>query len=93
MALRLKKDPQSRQVLLTKSQLGQGLSGLKQYAEAETQLREAYQGLVAQKDKLPPAARRAIPQTAEALAELYEAWGKKLQATEWRKKLSSPEKP
>jgi serine/threonine protein kinase/tetratricopeptide (TPR) repeat protein len=92
LALRLQKDPNDWVIFLTKAQLGRSLAGLKQYAEAEALLQEAYQGLTARKDQIPP---RPIAQTGQALVELYEAWGKKAQAAEWRQKVASadPSKP
>ena len=79
------KDPNDWLVFLTKAQLGRSLTGLKQYAEAEAVLQEAYQGLTARKDQVPP---RQIPATGQALVELYEAWGKKEQAAKWRQRLA-----
>jgi tetratricopeptide (TPR) repeat protein len=68
----------------TRSQLGRAAAGLKRYAEAESLLLEAHGGLLARKDSIPGRHAHAIGDTARALANLYDAWGKPEQATRWR---------
>jgi serine/threonine protein kinase len=86
LALRQQKDPAHWWVFQTKSQLGQALTGLKRYAEADVLLREAYQELAARKEKIPGRYHRFLTETAGALADLYQAWGKNDQAEQWRQK-------
>jgi YD repeat-containing protein len=95
LALRAQKNPGDWWVFQTKSQLGQALTGLKSYAEAEALLREAHQGLVARKDKIPGRYACCTGEAAQALANLYEAWDQKEQAALWRQKATrmNPQNP
>jgi hypothetical protein len=86
------KDPQDWWVFQTKSQLGQALTGLKSYSEAEALLIDAHAGLTARKEKMLPRHRRYIGEAAQGLVNLYEAWDKKDQAASWRQKLPLPRK-
>jgi serine/threonine protein kinase/tetratricopeptide (TPR) repeat protein len=83
-----RKDPQQWRVFWTKSQIGQALTGLKRYTEAEVLLQEVYKQFAARKEKLPVWTYRYIHATAQALADLYDAWGKKEQAARWRQQLA-----
>jgi tetratricopeptide (TPR) repeat protein len=87
LAHREHKDAGDWWVFRTKSRLGQSLTGLKRYEEAEVVLREAYGGLSVRRDKIPGRHRqRVFGEAAQALADLYEAWGKPEKAAEWRDK-------
>jgi serine/threonine protein kinase len=88
LALLVKKDAGQWRVFWTKSQLGQARTGLKQFAEAEVLLQEAHKELTARKDKVPVFAHRYIKKAGRAVVELYQAWGKKEQAAEWRNRLA-----
>jgi serine/threonine protein kinase/Tfp pilus assembly protein PilF len=90
LALRKKKDPNDWWIFQTKSQLGQAVTGLKTYAEAESLLLEGRRGLVDQKNKIPPRYHGYIGEATQALVNLYDAWGKKDKAAEWRRKLDHP---
>jgi serine/threonine protein kinase/tetratricopeptide (TPR) repeat protein len=93
LTLRTPKQAGEWEVFYTKSQLGQALTGLTRNAEAEALLREAYGGLAAQKAKIPAPFQRCLGETARALADLYEAWGKKEQAAQWRQQLARSNPP
>jgi thioredoxin-like negative regulator of GroEL len=58
----------------------------KRFAEAEPLLLEAYAGLKQHETSDPESTSRAT-EAARRLVQLYEGWGKKDQATEWRQKL------
>jgi tetratricopeptide (TPR) repeat protein len=88
LTLLTRKDAGQWRVFWTKSQIGQARTGLKQFAEAEVILKEAHTELVARKDKVPVFAHRYIKKAGQALADLYEAWGKKELAAEWRNRLA-----
>ena len=88
LAMLVKKDAGQWRVFWTKSQLGQAKTGLKQFSEAEVLLQEAHKELAARKDKLPIWTHRYIRETGRTLADLYEAWGKKELAAEWRNRLA-----
>ena len=64
--------------------------GQKNYAEAEPLLLQSYQGLQQRQASMPPIlnAPRRIRESLERLVQLYDAWGKPVQATEWKKKLA-----
>jgi serine/threonine protein kinase/tetratricopeptide (TPR) repeat protein len=88
-----RKDPKQWRVFWTKSQLGQSMTGLKRYTQAEALLQEAYKEMTAQKDKLPAWTFRYTKATAQGLVDLYEAWGKKEQAAQWRQQLAPSTPP
>jgi serine/threonine protein kinase/tetratricopeptide (TPR) repeat protein len=59
---------------------------LRKFGEAESLLLEAYAGLKRHEGAIPEAKLRAT-EALERLVQLYNAWGKKDKATEWRQKL------
>jgi len=63
----------------------------KRYAEAEPLLLEAYAGLKQHETKVPEANSRAT-EALERLVQLYDGWGKKDKADEWRRKLDDQKK-
>jgi eukaryotic-like serine/threonine-protein kinase len=77
----------------TESLLGVCLVGEKKYDEAEPRLISSYQGLKDRENKLPPSLKPRVSEAAERVVRLYDAWGKKEKAGEWRKKLSSSSSP
>ena len=72
------------------SLLGGSLAGQAKYAEAEPLLQQGYEGLVQRQASMPPIlnAPRRVTESLERLVQLYEAWGKPVQAAEWNKKLT-----
>ena len=70
--------------------LGASLAGQKKYADAEPLLLQSSRGLQLRQASLPPYlnASRRIPESLERLVQLYDAWGKPAQATEWKQKLA-----
>ena len=73
------------------SLLGGSLAGQAKFAEAEPLLLEGYQGLDLRKAGMPPYlnAPRRIAESLERLVQLYDAWGKPVQAAEWKQKLAT----
>ena len=73
------------------SLLGASLAGQKNYADAEPLLLQSCQGLQQRQASLPPIlnAPRRITEALERLVQLYDAWGKPAQATEWKQKLAA----
>jgi hypothetical protein len=69
-----------------RSLLGEALTGLERYEEAETYLLAGHASL----DESLPAGRRTqkLPPAVERLVRLYDAWGKPEKAAEWRAKLA-----
>jgi tetratricopeptide (TPR) repeat protein len=90
LALRVRKDPTDWWVFHTKGQLGQAMLGLAKYPDAEALLLDAHAKLTERKDKIPKRYHRYLADTDQALADLYEVWGKKEQASAWRQKLPPP---
>jgi tetratricopeptide (TPR) repeat protein len=89
LALRQKKAPDDWWVFVTKSQLGQALTGLKEYSQAEPLLLEGHKVLTARKHQIPVRSQRFIGEAGQAVVELYDAWGKKELAAQWRDNLAS----
>jgi hypothetical protein len=46
-----------------------------------------YEGLEQRKANTPVHAKRRLPEAMERLVQLYDAWGKKVKADTWRKRL------
>jgi serine/threonine protein kinase len=93
LALRMRTDSSDWWILQTKSQLGQTLTARKRYAEAEELLLKAQKDLLTRKDKIPGRFHRYIDEAGQALADLYDAWGKKEQAAEWQRRRTVSEAP
>ncbi|HKI19703.1 MAG TPA: tetratricopeptide repeat protein, partial [Isosphaeraceae bacterium] len=90
MAIRDKMTPDDWSSFDTRSLLGASLVGQKKYAEAEPFLLQGYEGLKVRAAKIPPKLQKRVPEAVERIVKLYEAWGKKDLADEWRKKQPSP---
>ncbi len=67
-----------------RSLLGGCLTAQKKFADAEPLLLESFQALQAAQG-VPPG---RLHQAADRIIRLYEAWDKKAEAEEWRKKLA-----
>ena len=66
--------------------LGASLVGEKKYDEAEPLMVGGYEGLKAREAKLSAKSKTLVREAAERVVKLYEAWGKKEKAIEWRNK-------
>jgi hypothetical protein len=49
-----------------------------------------YEGMKAREAKIPPPSKPRFTEAAERVVRLYEEWGKKDKAAEWRTKLAEP---
>jgi hypothetical protein len=65
--------------------LGTCLVGQKKYTEAEKRLLAACKGMKVRQGNVPPAYKPALAGVMERLIQLYDAWGKKDKAEEWRR--------
>jgi hypothetical protein len=74
-------------VFHNQSGLGAALAGQKKFAEAEPVLLKAYEGLAQREPLIPPFFKGHVTSAIERIVELFDAWGKKDKADEWRKKL------
>jgi hypothetical protein len=63
----------------------------KKYAEAEPLLLDAYAGLKQHQTNAPDSKSRAT-EALQRLVQLYEGWGQKDKADEWRKQLDEQKK-
>jgi non-specific serine/threonine protein kinase/serine/threonine-protein kinase len=73
--------------LLTTSQLGASLAGLKRFAEAEPLLIGAYEGLLASAASGPPSGKQDLAAAGARIVSFYKASGKADKAAEWKTKL------
>jgi serine/threonine protein kinase len=80
-----KRQPDDWQRFRSESLLGASLAGQKKYTEAEPLLLEAYQGMLARKDRIAVPDRYNLDRAREWLIQLYSSWGKPAKAAEWRK--------
>ena len=90
LALREKSQPDEWTTFNTRSVLGGSLLGQKKFAEAEPLIISGYEGMKAREAKIPPPGKPRLTDAAERVVKLYEAWGKKDKAAEWRDKLDRP---
>jgi serine/threonine protein kinase/tetratricopeptide (TPR) repeat protein len=86
LAIREKVDPDAWTTFYARSRLGAALLGQQKYAEAEPLLLAGYEGLKQREAKIPTDSTFTLTETLERLVRLYDAWGKKDKAEEWRKK-------
>jgi tetratricopeptide (TPR) repeat protein/tRNA A-37 threonylcarbamoyl transferase component Bud32 len=77
----------------TMSQLGGALLGQGRYAEAEPLVVGGYEGLKAREAKISPTGRPRLPQAAERVIGLYEAWGRPDKVAAWKAKLGLADLP
>jgi serine/threonine protein kinase/tetratricopeptide (TPR) repeat protein len=89
LAIRAKSQPDDWTTFNTRSLLGGSLLGQKNYAQAEPLLLSGYEGMKEREEKVPPIIRIRLTEALERLARLYDAWGEKDKADEWRKKLNA----
>jgi hypothetical protein len=73
----------------TQAALRASLLGQRRYAHAEPLLLAGYQGMKAREKTVPPRERSRLLETAQHLAELYDAWGRKDQADVWRQRVQA----
>ena len=77
----------------TMSLLGGALLGQGHYAKAEPLIVGGYEGLRARAARIPPQARIRLPEAAERLIRLYEAWGQPAKASAWKARLGLADLP
>ena len=90
LAIREKSQPDEWTTFNTRSLLGGSLLGQKKYAEAEPLIVSGYEGMKAREARIPAPGKPRLTEAAERVVQLYEAWGKKDKAAEWRAKLARP---
>jgi tetratricopeptide (TPR) repeat protein/thiol-disulfide isomerase/thioredoxin len=90
LAIREKSQPDEWSTFNTRSLLGSSLLGQKKFAEAEPLIVSGYEGMKAREAKIPPPGMPRFTEAAERVVRLYEEWGKKDKAAEWRTRLAKP---
>jgi hypothetical protein len=91
--LRERRDPGHWPRLHTLSQLGAALAGQNKFAEAEPLLVQGYEGLKVREAMIPAPAKKSLTDAGGRLIALYDAWGKKDKAAEWRVRLGLADLP
>jgi serine/threonine protein kinase/tetratricopeptide (TPR) repeat protein len=89
LAIRQRKTPNDWRTFETRSLLGGSLSSQKKWPEAEPLLISGYEGMTAREAKIPAPQKKRIGEAGARIVALYEAWGKKEKADEWRKRLAA----
>jgi serine/threonine protein kinase/tetratricopeptide (TPR) repeat protein len=90
LAIREKIQPDDWSTFNARSLLGGCLLGQKNYTDAEPLILAGYEGMKARESRIPGPSRPHIPEAAERVLQLYEAWGQKDKVAEWRAKLARP---
>jgi hypothetical protein len=90
LAIREKVQPDDWSTFNTRSLLGGSLLGQKKYGEAEPLILSGYEGMKAREARIPPPGQPRLTEAAERVVKLYEDWGKKDKAAEWRARLVKP---
>jgi len=78
--------PEAWTTFTSKSLLGGSLLGQKKYAEAELLLLAGYEGMKQREEKMHAQDKFLLTEALERLVQLYDAWGQKVKADEWRTK-------
>jgi hypothetical protein len=90
LAIREKIQPDDWATFNTRSLLGGSLLGQKRYADAEPLIVAGYEGMKAREARIPPPGRPRFAEGADRVVRLYEEWGKKEKAAEWRARVGKP---
>jgi tetratricopeptide (TPR) repeat protein len=89
LAIREKLQPDVWSTFEAKSLLGEALREQKDYDKAEPLLKSGYEGLKERQSKIPSQASVYLTRSLARLVQLYDDWGKKDEAGQWRKKLEA----
>ncbi len=93
LVIREKAQPDDWSTFNTRSMLGDSLMGQGKFAEAEPMIVCGYEGMKASEARIPGPAKPRLCEAAERVVRLYEAWGQKDKAAEWRVKLAHTSTP
>jgi hypothetical protein len=75
------------------SLLGGALLGQGQYAAAEPLLVQGHQEMMVRRARIPAFSKPRLPEAAEGIVRLYQAWGKPDKAAEWKSQLELADLP
>jgi hypothetical protein len=90
LAIREKSQPDEWSTSNMRGALGGSLLGQKKFAEADPLIVSRYGGTKAREVKIPRSGKRRLAEAAERVVKVYEAWGKKDKAADWRATLAKP---
>jgi serine/threonine protein kinase/tetratricopeptide (TPR) repeat protein len=93
LSIRERKTPNHWRTFDTRVLLGSSLLGQQRYAQAEPLLIAGYEGLKARAAAIPGPSKNRLAEAGAQIIALYDSWGKKDQADEWRKKIDTKKKP
>ena len=92
VAILQKKRPDSWLRFRAESLLGVTLFAQQKFAEAEPLILNGYAGLKEHQSEISPIlARHRVREAGERLIRLYDAWGQKDKADQWRAKVKKPD--
>jgi eukaryotic-like serine/threonine-protein kinase len=89
LAIREKKIPEDWRNFSARGTLGGILLGEKKFAEAESLLIAAFEGMTQRQAKIPAEHKGRLKEAAERLAQLFEATGRPDQAARWKQTAAS----
>jgi hypothetical protein len=89
LEIREKTRPKDWITFYTRSLLAASLLGQKKYAQAEPLLLTGYEGMKQREEKIPSRFNVYLTEALERLVQLYDSWGLKDKADEWRMKLTA----
>jgi len=89
LAIRDRKTPNDWRTFETRSLLGGSLLSQKKYAEAERFVLSGHEGMKAREARIPAPQKKRLGEAGTRIVALYDAWGKKEKADEWRKRLAT----
>jgi len=73
--------------------LGETYLGLGLYEKAEPLLLKAFDGMKASETEIPATSQKLLAGAGARIVALYDAWGQKDKADEWRKRLAETAEP
>jgi eukaryotic-like serine/threonine-protein kinase len=89
LTIREAKLPDDWSRFYAQSLLGGSLLGQKAYTEAEPMLLAGYEGMSMREARVPARSKALLTGAGERVVQLYDAWGKKEKANEWRAKIKT----
>ena len=93
VAVREAKTPDDWLTFYSRAMLGDSLARQQKFVEAEPLVLAGYEGMKAREFTIPMAVQNRLAEAGARLIVLYDAWGKKDKADEWRKRLSASSRP
>jgi len=93
LAVSEQKAPDDWRTFEARSILGACLLSQKKYVEAEPLLLEGFEGLKARAAKIPAPAQKRLSDAGARIVALYNDWGQKEKAEQWRNRLAVPSRP